>query len=102
MILWPCVATFQNGAQRTACKVFAAPDGTDVWAWNDVTKKAEVLAHSDHGLIVDAETEGGWIVDVDDGTHVRVIVDPKDCGCSHPLKYFRPAVGASVVHADQR
>lgn len=96
MILWPVLATFGNGAQRSGCKVFASDTGTDLWAWNPDTKKAEVLAHSDR-LPTEIETSV-WILDVDDGTEVRMVVDARDCGCSHPLKYFRPAPGADRVY----
>lgn len=88
MILWPCVATFQNGAIRSNVKVWSTPDRCDVYAWNVETRRVELLAHSDHpARSIDSRVHE---VDVDDGTMVRVAVGD-NCGCGHPLRYFNPA-----------
>lgn len=74
----------------SACKVYATPDGVDVWHWNPDDQKAEVIAHGP--ALTRTRDANAWTMVCDDGTPLRFAVDPKDCGCSHPLKRFRPAV----------
>lgn len=90
MLLFPCVVTFpESGSIVSVCKVYATPDGVDVWHWNADDGKAEVIAHGD-ALI--EEHRDVWSLTCTDGTEARIVSDPKDCGCGHPMKWFRPAV----------
>lgn len=90
MQLFPCLVTFtESGAIVSACKVYATPDGVDVWHWNPDLAKAEVIAH---GPRLAEEARDVWSLVCDDGTDTRIVVDARDCGCGHPLKRFRPAV----------
>ncbi len=87
MILFPCLVSLPSGSQRTTCKVYYSPGAVDVWAWNDQEQKAEVIAHSDR---LNETERNHWTIDVPDG-QVSIVLDPRACGCGHPLRYFRPA-----------
>lgn len=89
VLIFPAVVTFtESGSIQTVCKVYATPDGVDVWHWNRETRSAEVIAH---GPVLVRETDNVWTMTCDDGTPVRIFVDWADCGCGHPMKHFRPA-----------
>lgn len=91
MILWPCVATFNDGSIRSPVKVFTYADRpAEVWAWRDQPRPAEAEVIATGVLISNDEAH---VYSLDGATPVgvvRIVVDPKACGCGHPLKFFRP------------
>lgn len=88
VILWPCVVSFEDGHQVSPVKVFTLGDGRcEVWAWNGERNQAEVVADGELTVLDQAHS---YLLGMNAGT-ARIVVDPKSCGCSHPLKHFRPA-----------
>lgn len=89
MILFPTVVTLPDGQTFKACKVYYSPSGVDVWWWDGT--KAIVVASGQTLEEVDRQKQWTFQVQTSPVAGLATIVKDPDCGCSHPLTYFRPA-----------
>lgn len=96
MEVFPVTVTI-DGQTHGTCKMFADGTGTRIYEWDRQASEATLV------LSTTFTAEGGprrWVIRDEDGDTPDIeVAKSGGCGCSHPLKRWRPEVGAARVVA---
>lgn len=94
---FPCIATEPDGTEHRTCRVVAEAGRTVVWAWDrDLRTAVAVIESVGPPLELPPldETYRGkrlrqFVIELD-GDDVASFREQGSCGCSHPMKAWRP------------
>lgn len=93
---FPCRITMPDGTEHATVRLVAEANRATVYGWDKASRGAVALVDEPVQLValpdLDETCNGHacrqWLIEV--GDEVAIVTDQHGCGCSHPMKRWRP------------
>lgn len=86
---FPCKATDADGTVYDTCRVVAEAGRTVVYAWDRTLRTGVAVIESVGPPIETTPGAKSWLIELA-GDEVASFQKQNGCGCSHPMKRWRP------------